>query len=59
MAYSFIIDSESGDMERTFYFPVDSVSGHFRCLYVDPLNWSDTADVILLSFDEMDVWGTA
>jgi len=46
-------------MERTFYFPVDPISGHFRCLYVDPMNWSDTADVILESFDEMPIWGTA
>lgn len=59
MASSFIIDCESGEMERTFYFPVDPISGHFRCLYVDPMNWSDTADVILESFDEMPIWGTA
>jgi hypothetical protein len=59
VAHSFVIDCESGEMERVFYFPVDPIAGHFRCLYVDPLNWIDTADVILESFDENQEWGTA
>ncbi len=59
MAYSFVIDSESGEMERVFLFPFDAAAGHFRCLYVAPMNWEDTADVILESFDEMSLWGTA
>ena len=59
MAYSLVQEQESGEMERVFSVPIDPVAGHFRLLYVDPLDLGDTADVILISFDDMPVWGTA
>ncbi len=59
MAYSMLKDFESGEMERVFCIPMDPIAGHFRLLFVDPLNWNDTADMVLECIEEQPMWGNA